>query len=167
VSVIGTATVTRQVDASPEDVWRVLADGWLYPLWVVGAARMRDVDQAWPAVGSRLHHSVGNWPVLIDDRTEVLAVDQGRSIRLRAHAWPAGAAEVLIEIEDAPPGSLVRIREDAAEGPGTLVPKPLRQLGLVPRNRESLRRLAYLAEGRGITSGSGGTDRGTTRGAER
>ena len=28
----------------PSAVWAVLADGWLYPVWVVGAARMREVD---------------------------------------------------------------------------------------------------------------------------
>lgn len=149
MSTIGAVTVTREVEASAQDVWRVLADGWLYPLWVVGAARMRDVDAGWPAVGSKLHHSVGNWPVLIDDRTEVLEVDEGRSLRLRAHAWPAGAAEVLIEVEPSGSGAVVRIEEDATEGPGSLVPKPLRQWGIVPRNRESLRRLAYLAQGRG------------------
>lgn len=143
-----TPTVSRTVDASVEDVWRILADGWLYPLWVVGAARMRGVDADWPAVGSKLHHSVGNWPVLSDDRTEVLDVQEGHSLRLRAHAWPAGAAEVLIEVEPQGAGSVVRISEDAAEGPGKLLPKPLRQLSLMPRNREALRRLAYLAEGR-------------------
>ena len=52
----------------------MLSDGWLYALWVVGAARMRDVDEGWPAVGTRLHHSVGTWPLLIDDTTEVLEV---------------------------------------------------------------------------------------------
>ena len=46
-------TVTRDFDASPGDVWDVLSDGWLYPCWVVGAARMRDVDEAWPEKGSR------------------------------------------------------------------------------------------------------------------
>lgn len=144
----GVATISREVDASPDSVWDVLSDGWLYPLWVVGAARMRDVDAAWPAVGSKLHHSVGNWPLLLDDRTEVLDVVPGRSLRLRAHGWPAGAAEVLIEIEPSGAGSVVRIREDAVEGPGALVPRPVRQLAIAPRNREALRRLAYLAENR-------------------
>ena len=64
--------VTRTVLAVPDQVWGVLADGWLYPLWVVGASRMREVDDHWPAVGARLHHSVGAWPALIDDTTSVL-----------------------------------------------------------------------------------------------
>lgn len=140
--------VSRKVDAAPSDVWAVLSDGWLYPCWVVGAARMRDVDARWPEKGAKLHHSVGNWPFLLDDRSEVLDVVPLESLRLRAHGWPAGAAEVLIEIEDQGAGSLVTIREDAVEGPGTLVPRPARQATIAPRNREALRRLAYLAEGR-------------------
>lgn len=141
-------TVARDFDASPSDVWDVLSDGWLYPCWVVGAARMRDVDEAWPEKGSRLHHSVGNWPLLLDDKSEVLDAVPLERLRLRAHGWPAGAAEVLIEIEDKGVGSRVTIREDAVEGPGTLVPRPGRQAMIAPRNREALRRLSYLAEGR-------------------
>lgn len=144
----GTLTISRDVDAPAEAVWKVLADGWLYPLWVVGAARMREVDDHWPQVGAELHHSVGNWPVLLDDSTEVLDVDPGRMIRLKARGWPAGAAEVVVEIEGRGATSRVHIREDAIEGPGALVPKPLRQLAIGPRNREALRRLAFLAEGR-------------------
>ncbi|PWN02992.1 polyketide cyclase [Nocardioides silvaticus] len=143
-----TITISRDVDASAEAVWKVLSDGWLYPLWVVGAARMRDVDDHWPAVGAQLHHSVGNWPLLLDDSTEVLELDPGRMIRLKARGWPAGAAEVVVEIESIGSASRVHIREDAIEGPGMLVPKPLRQLTIAPRNREALRRLALLAENR-------------------
>lgn len=140
--------VSRKIDASPNDVWEVLSDAWLYPSWVVGASRMRDVDSHWPAKGAKLHHSVGNWPLLLDDKSEVLASAPLRSLRLRAHGWPAGAAEVLIEIEERGSCSLVTIREDAVQGPGKLLPRPARQLMIAPRNREALRRLAYLAEGR-------------------
>jgi len=141
-------TITREVRAPAQAVWDVLADGWLYPLWVVGAARMRDVDADWPARGSKLHHSVGNWPILIDDRTEVLEVIPGEVLTLKAHTWPLGAAEVVIGVEDRGPVSVVSIREDLVAGPGVAVPRPLRQVALGPRNRESLRRLAFLAEGR-------------------
>ena len=141
-------SVSREVNAAPSDVWDVLSDGWLYPCWVVGAARMRDVDARWPEKGSLLHHSVGNWPFLLDDKSEVLDAEPLRMLRLRAHGWPAGAAEVLVEIEEQGSGCLVTIREDAVEGPGTLVPRPARQATIAPRNREALRRLAYIAEGR-------------------
>lgn len=139
--------VTREVRAPAAEVWRLLADGWLYPLWVVGTARMRAVDEAWPAVGARLHHSVGNWPLLLDDRTEVLESEPGHRLLLRAHAWPMGSATVLIELESTEVGTRVRIREDAEQGPGTMLPRMLRQRLVEPRNREALRRLGYLAEG--------------------
>ena len=38
----------RVLQCTPEDVFRVLADGWLYPCWVVGASRMRKVEDTWP-----------------------------------------------------------------------------------------------------------------------
>ena len=84
---------TRVLATTPDRVWDVLADGWLYPLWVVGATRMREVDDGWPAPGTRLHHSVGVWPVVINDDTEVLECDPGKRLVLRAKGWPPGEAE--------------------------------------------------------------------------
>lgn len=138
----------RVIAATTDDVWNVLSDGWLYPLWVVGATRMRDVDRDWPEVGSRIHHSVGVWPVLIDDHTEVLEAVPGRSITLRARAWPMGEAKVDIRLSDVGAQTEVVITEDAIAGPGVLVPEPLKGLTLSWRNTETLRRLAFVAEGR-------------------
>jgi len=139
---------TRIVAATPDDVWKVLADGWLYPLWVVGATRMRDVDKNWPDKGSRIHHSIGVWPMLINDHTEVLDVVPGRSITLRARAWPVGEAKVDIRLSDVGAQTEVVIEEDAIAGPGVLVPEPFKGLTLKWRNVETLRRLAFIAEGR-------------------
>ena len=142
------STTTRTVSATPEQVWEVLADGWLYPLFVVGASRMRDVDESWPAVGARLHHSVGTWPLLIDDTTEVLEVEEGRRLLLKARGWPAGEAHVDISLRPDGDATHVTMEEDATAGPGVLVPKPLRDAQLHWRNVEALRRLAFLVEGR-------------------
>lgn len=136
------------MNATPDEVWQVLADGWLYPLWVVGATRMREVDDQWPAPGSRIHHSVGVWPLTIDDNTEVVEATEGRMLRLRARAWPTGEAEVMIRIEDRGAGSSVTIEEDLVAGPARFVPKPARAVALKIRNRETLRRLGWLAERR-------------------
>jgi hypothetical protein len=133
-------------------VFAVLSDGWLLGLWVVGASRIRDVDDSWPAVGSTVHHSVGCWPVLIDDSTTVKAMVPNRSLHLQARAWPAGEADVLIDLHARPGGCRVTITEDAVKGPGTWLPKPLRSILLNRRNVESLRRLALLAEGRTSTA---------------
>jgi uncharacterized protein YndB with AHSA1/START domain len=142
------STTTRTVSATPEQVWEVLTDGWLYPLFVVGASRMREVDDTWPAVGSRLHHSVGTWPLLIDDTTEVLEVEEGRRLLLKARGWPAGEAHVEISLEPSGDTTVVTIVEDATAGPGLLVPKPARDVQLHWRNIETLRRLAFVVEGR-------------------
>jgi uncharacterized protein YndB with AHSA1/START domain len=142
------STTSRPVSATPQQVWEVLADGWLYPLFVVGASRMRDVDESWPAVGSRLHHSVGTWPLLIDDTTEVLEVEEGKRLLLLARGWPAGQAHVDISLQPSGDTTVVTITEDATAGPGTLIPKPLRDAQLHVRNVEALRRLSFLVEGR-------------------
>lgn len=139
---------SRPIAATPEQVWEVLADGWLYPLFVVGASRMRDVDESWPAVGSRLHHSVGTWPLLIDDNTEVLEVEENVHLLLLARGWPAGQAHVDIALRPSDGQTIVTITEDVTAGPGTLVPKPLRDAQLHWRNIETLRRLAFVVEGR-------------------
>ena len=144
----GRAVITRRVHAPADVVWSVLADGWLYANWVVGASRIRDVEPDWPRPGSRLHHSFGVWPALIDDHTQVLTADPGRTLVLKARGWPAGEAQVRIQVAaNGPDGSTISITEDAIAGPGRLLPRPVRQLLIGPRNTETLRRLALIAEG--------------------
>lgn len=145
------ATNDRLVHATPDQVWDVLADGWLYPLWVVGASRMREVDDHWPQVGAKLHHSVGTWPLLLDDETEVVDITPGAMLELRARARPSGTAAVTIHLEPVGAETRVVIEEDAVSGPGVLVPKLVRDVPLSWRNVESLRRLAYVAERRGAS----------------
>jgi len=138
----------RVVEAAPEEVWDVLADGWLYPLWVVGATRLRDVTGGWPAKGAKIHHSVGVWPAVIDDESEVLEVDPGTRLRLRAAVWPFGEATVVLHLHPAGAHTEVVIEEDVSSGPGRLVPELVRRKMLEVRNVETLKRLAYVAENR-------------------
>ena len=140
----------RVMNVPPEDVWAVLADGWLYPMWVVGATRMRDVDEDWPHVGSCLHHSFGVWPAVIDDTTEVKASEPLRRLELRARGWPLGEADATIELTPVDGGrrTEVVLLETAVSGPGKLVPPPAEAVLLGWRNVETLRRLAFIAEGR-------------------
>jgi len=146
----------RTVAAPAEHVWDVLADGWTYANWVVGTARIRAVDEAWPAPGSRIHHSVGVWPALLSDTTRVEECDAGRRLLLTARGWPLGEARVELVIEpDGPDSCTVTITEDAVSGPGTLPPRLVRQAMILPRNHEALKRLAYLAEGAAAPLGRG------------
>lgn len=142
---------TRVLGCTPEAVFRVLADGWLFPGWVVGASRMRTVEQSWPHAGARLHHSVGVWPLLIDDSTVVEEYEPPRRMVMRARGWPLGEARVTLEVKPRGDGSVVRLREEALAGPVRFVPAPIREIGLHWRNEETLQRLAYLAEGMAAT----------------
>lgn len=139
---------TRVMDADLDRVWEVLCDGWLYPLWVVGASRMREVDDTWPEVGSRLHHSAGAWPLLLDDTTEVEECAPRSRLVLKARGWPMGSARVTLRLSARGFRTEVVIEEKAVEGPGALVPSFLQDPALAWRNVESLRRLAYVVENR-------------------
>jgi hypothetical protein len=138
----------RTVAATPSAVWQVLSDGWLFPVWVVGASRMREVDGHWPEVGAKLHHSVGIWPALINDNTEVLEALPDHLLRLRTRGWPAGEAEVVLRLEAVGAGTRITLDEDAVQGPGSFVPRALRTPALAWRNTETLRRLAFVVENR-------------------
>lgn len=138
----------RRMQCGPEAVFDVIGDGWLYPAWVVGASRMREVDRSWPQPGSRLHHSVGVWPLLINDSTSCIEWNPPRRAALTARGWPLGEARVTIDVKPQGDGCLVKIQEEAVSGPAVLV-SPLIDLLLLWRNAETLHRLAYLAEGIG------------------
>jgi hypothetical protein len=140
-------SVRRRLTATREQVFGVLGDGWLYPGWVVGAARMRDVDDSWPSPQARLHHSFGIWPALIDDQTVLLEWDPPRRAVLEARGWPLGTARVEITLTEHAGGSEVCIVEQPNRGPGVLVPPAVRNPLIALRNSETLRRLAFMAEG--------------------
>ena len=140
----------RAAHCTPEAVFAVLSDGWLYAAWVVGASRIRDVDEAWPAVGAKVHHSVGAWPLLLDDHTEVLESEAPSLLQLRARAWPAGEATVTIKIDPTPAGCMITIEEQATGGPAKFIPNVVEDALLSARNNETLARLAAIAEGRAV-----------------
>ncbi|MGV9819602.1 SRPBCC family protein [Nocardia xishanensis] len=141
------AEVTVPVD--PGQAFAVLADGWLYSSWVVGASHIRQVDPGWPDVGTRIHHSVGLWPLNARDVTTVRDVDPPRMIELEARLWPFGSARIMLELTEIHPHTThIRMTEHAMRGPATLLPSQLQRVSLKPRNQESLSRLAALIVGR-------------------
>jgi Polyketide cyclase / dehydrase and lipid transport len=143
------AEVSAVVPVSRQRVFDVLADGWVYGLWVVGASHIRQVDGTWPEVGSRIHHSSGPWPLQVEDVTVVRAAEPPRILELEAKLWPIGTARVRLQLDEYGPNvTQVRMTEHAERGPARWVPHALQAAVLVPRNRESLRRLADLAVNR-------------------
>ncbi len=141
--------VRRTTSASPKLVWGVLSDGWAYASWVVGASRVRAVSRDWPTPGAMLHHSVGTWPLMLDDRTLVVSAAPETELVLQASGWPLGEARIELLLAPAEHGGCtITLREDATVGLGAYVPWLVRCLALGPRNEECVRRLAYLAERR-------------------
>lgn len=136
----------RTLQCSPDDVFRVLADGWLYPAWVVAAARMRNVDAGWPSPGTRLHHSIGTWPLLINGTTSSLEWHPPHHFAVEARGGLIGTARVVLDVTPSSRGSLVRMTETAVRGPARVIPV-LPDLLLWWRNTEALRRLGFLCEG--------------------
>jgi hypothetical protein len=146
------AEVSRDVEAPIDAVWAVLADGWSYAGWVVGASHIRDVDTGWPEQGARIHHSVGPWPLTIEDTTEVVRCEPCRLLELDARLWPAGAARITFTLQ-ARSESLteVRMTERVVRGPSAFMPRFVQDMLLTPRNKETLQRLDALAKGRAAT----------------
>ena len=142
------STESRRAGAPASAVWEVLADPWLFASWVVGASRIRDVTGAWPAKDSLMHHSVGIWPLLLDDTTSVVSSTPGSELVLRARGRPLGEAHVELRLEDDPGGCTITMTERAVKGLGKRLPRPVHDAAIGVRNREALRRLALIAEGR-------------------
>lgn len=145
------ARVSTVIEASPERVWRALSDGWLYPLWVVGATHMRDVDEGYPKPGTKLHHSVGAWPLLVQDDTVVQECEPGSRLVLRASGWPAGVAMIELSLEPVGHACRVTMFEEPIEGPGQVAHsllRPVSEWALAKRNNECLGRLKAIVERR-------------------
>ena len=115
--------VSQWVATSADRFFAVLADGWLYPLWVVGASHMRDVDPGWPAEGTSIHHRVGPWPLTVQDVTRVVTVEPGRILELDARVWPTGAARVRLTLTpESGNQTRVTMGEVFDRGPARLIP---------------------------------------------
>lgn len=147
------ATVNRMISATPEAVFTVLADGWLYSNWVVGTSHMRAVDPDWPAVGAKLHHASGSWPLVTRDETVVESSQPPDELTLVAKGRPLGEARVTLTLRPAGAGTEVTMVETPIAGPGKWLHNPLTDAVLARRNVESLARLAAIAERRSVPDG--------------
>ncbi len=131
---------TLTIAAPRDQVWDALIDVRTYPHWLVGARRIRSIDDAWPEPGSAFHHVVGFGPIKIADKTISIAVDPKRRLELEVRARPAVQATVVFELKDTPDGGTeVEMEEHPIGVHRVLAPvlAPLTQA----RNRASLDQL--------------------------
>jgi uncharacterized protein YndB with AHSA1/START domain len=133
-----------EIDAPPERVWEVLASPECFADWVVGAKDVRDADDTWPAVGSKLHHSTGVGPLTIDDETRVEAAEPATRLVLLADVGAAGSFRVTLELRPTPTGTKLWMHEEPVAGLAGHVPGT--DSAIHARNTISLERLKELAE---------------------
>jgi uncharacterized protein YndB with AHSA1/START domain len=144
------ATVNAHIDATPEEVFAALSDGWYYSCWVVGTSHVRAVEAAWPSAGSRLFHASGVWPATLRDETVVEEVAPGGRLVMTARGRPMGEARVEIVLAPKGGGTEITMTETPISGPGQWFHNPVSEALLTRRNVESLARLAALAERRTV-----------------
>lgn len=140
------AVTTLHLDQPPAAVFAVLSDPWKFADWVVGAKKIRAVDDTWPALGSRFHHRFGVGPLTVDDSTVLEQYEPPWTMVLRARARPTGVARVQLRlVGTADGGTDVEMTEHPVSGFAARVHNPALDALVVARNRRSLRRLEKLA----------------------
>jgi uncharacterized protein YndB with AHSA1/START domain len=134
------------MSVAPDAVFDVLEDPYAYPRWVVGARRVRGVDAAWPAVGSRFFHALGTVAGELHDTTMVLEWHRPERVSLEVRFRPTGVARVEIDIASKGSGSIVTIVESPIRGPISRLPWFITDPLLTIRNALSLQRLRHEVE---------------------
>ncbi|MFL5894078.1 MAG: SRPBCC family protein [Thermoleophilaceae bacterium] len=142
------ARVQTTIEATPEDVFALLADPSTYVEWEVGSSAIHASDESWPEPGSLFEHSHGKWLVQRRDSTRVLESEPPRRLLLESRLRPLIVAEVEFVLAAAGSGTRVAMTERVTGGLARLWLAPIRDALLAARNRETLRRLRRLAESR-------------------
>lgn len=128
----------------PEEVFGHLLDPWEYPRWLLGASKMRAVDEEWPEVGALFHHTVGWGPCKISDTSRIEAIDPPHRLVLYVRATPLVQGRVTFTLVPADGGgTLLTLQEEPALAIGNLV-RPVLDPATHLRNRRSLHQLADL-----------------------
>jgi uncharacterized protein YndB with AHSA1/START domain len=143
------AVLNVLVDRGPREVWDVLSDGQAYAEWVMGTRHIRDVDPAWPGLGSKIRYVMGIGPWTFEDITTVRLIEPGQHLELEAHAGPLGTARISIVLlpwgEDR---TVVILDEHPLSGPGARWHSVLVEGLLRLRNERMLRSLARVVSKR-------------------
>lgn len=133
---------------APESVFAVLSDPRSFARWVVGSREVRAADPDWPAAGTAFDHKVGIWPITLSDHSEVLEVTPPSLLKLLVKARPFSTAYVTLRLRPVARGTRLEMDEVAANALSMLLLNRLTDPLIRIRNRESLRRLKALAEGK-------------------
>lgn len=134
------------IEATGKSIFLLLLDPYTYPDWLVGARRIRSVDDSWPEPGSAFHHVVGFGPIKLADSTRVSSLSPANCLELNARARPFGRAGVRFTLQPVvlPTGEADRTELSMEEIPTSAVLRALTPVvdpGIAVRNDASLKRL--------------------------
>ncbi len=101
--------------APPEQVFAVLSEPRSYARWVVGSREVRRADPDWPALGTAFDHTIGVWPLVLSDHSEVVASEPPRLLKLLVKARPFSKAYVTLHLQRNGGGTRVSMDEVAAD----------------------------------------------------
>lgn len=141
------ATVELELSARPEDVFRVLANGWMYAHWVVGTKRVREVDGRFPRPGAGFEPELARGASAARRHTTCISVIPPHRIILHAAAWPSGLAHVSILLRPLDSKhTRISIQEQPLHGLARAFALPGLRALVRWRNFEGLLRLRQLVE---------------------
>jgi hypothetical protein len=136
----------RLIQATPEAVWDVLADGDLYAEWVVGPSEVTPKDGQWPEVGATIAYEVRLGPLRLQNESVVRRCVPGSELELEAKAGRLGTARIAVELRSWGEQCLVIVDEHPLRGPGGLLHNVGVEALIQVRHRAMLARLASLCE---------------------
>ncbi|MER7800753.1 SRPBCC family protein [Streptomyces parvulus] len=138
----------RLIEATPQAVWDVLADGELYVEWVVGPSDSTPDAGHWPEVGATIAYEVRLGPLRLSNESVVRHKVDGRLLEIEAKAGRLGTARISVELRPWGEQCLVIVDEHPLRGPGGLLHNTAVEALIQVRHRAMLARLAHLCESR-------------------
>jgi hypothetical protein len=129
------------IEATPEQIFAVLLDPYSYPEWLVGARRIRSVDETWPEPGSAFHHVVGFGPITVADSTRIVQASAPALLELDVRARPFGRARTRFAVVALDHARSDLALEETPTSPVLRLLTPVLDAGIAVRNDASLKRL--------------------------
>ncbi|WP_420309222.1 SRPBCC family protein [Streptomyces sp. YS-B37] len=136
----------RLIEASPDDVWKILSDVDRYGDWVVGTSRAELDEGRWPELGAALRYEVRIGPLTLHNRTVVRRSEPPTVLELEAHSGRLGTARIAMELRPWGGHTLIILDEHPLRGAGGALHNPLLDAAQQWRSRSMLARLARLCE---------------------
>ncbi|MEU0477346.1 SRPBCC family protein [Streptomyces olivaceus] len=136
----------RLIQATPQAVWDVLADGSQYARWVVGPSEVTPRSGQWPRTGATIAYEVRLGPLRLTNESVVRHMVEGALLEIEAKAGRLGTARISVELRPWGEQCLVIVDEHPLRGPGGLMHNVGVEALIQIRHRAMLARLAHLCE---------------------